>query len=322
MNESKAVETKENGKSTIDYSPKTQDDLTIGLVRQFICKSATDLEAYMFIQLCKNQGLNPFLKDAYLIKFGNEPATQIVSKDAFLKRADTLMNYDGFDAGIIIVEEKEGKVWKPKGSFYQKDKYELVGGWCEVFRKDRSHPVRIEVMMDEYKRFKSDGKPMANWAKMEATMIRKVGVCQAHREAFPNTYSKMYIAEEFGINEDKIDQIENITDQNNNETIDAEIEGKSDKEIVNMDMSERYPKKPELLTQFVEALCKGFYVFAEHELKFDRDNAKDYARDLLGLAKDEQFSMKDIFKDPEMTKKLRIAIYKDSEKVLFDIKKD
>ena len=44
-------------------------------------------EIVMFINLCKYAGLNPWLKEAYCIKYGNEPATMVVGKEAFTKRA-------------------------------------------------------------------------------------------------------------------------------------------------------------------------------------------------------------------------------------------
>lgn len=46
----------------------------------------------MFINLCKYAGLNPWLKEAYCIKYGNEPATMVVGKEAFMKRAEKLMD--------------------------------------------------------------------------------------------------------------------------------------------------------------------------------------------------------------------------------------
>ena len=41
----------------------------------------------------------------------------------------------------------------------------------------------------------------SQWAKKPATMIRKVALVQALREAFPKSFGGMYIAEEQGIDE-------------------------------------------------------------------------------------------------------------------------
>ena len=45
----------------------------------------TDQETMMFIELCKAQKLNPFIREAYLIKFGNSPANIVVGKDVLCR---------------------------------------------------------------------------------------------------------------------------------------------------------------------------------------------------------------------------------------------
>ena len=58
--------------------------------------SATDQEVIMFLSLCKYNQLNPFLNEAYLVKFGNQSAQMVIGKEAFLKRAAKCINYKGF----------------------------------------------------------------------------------------------------------------------------------------------------------------------------------------------------------------------------------
>nr|WP_243104368.1 recombinase RecT [Clostridium sp. AF15-41] len=41
-------------------------------------------ELAVFINLCRFNGLNPWLKEAYCIKYGNEPATMVVGKEALI----------------------------------------------------------------------------------------------------------------------------------------------------------------------------------------------------------------------------------------------
>ena len=64
-------------------------------------------EIVMFINLCKYAGLNPWLKEAYCIKYGNEPATMVVGKEAFMKRAEKTPGFDGFEAGVIVLSGDE-----------------------------------------------------------------------------------------------------------------------------------------------------------------------------------------------------------------------
>lgn len=176
---------------------KAQPCLSIEIIKKYVCPKATDQEAYMFMQLCQAQGLNPFLREAYLIKYGDEAATIITGKETFTKRADALPQYDGFKAGIIVVDNSKQCQYR-EGSFLAPGET-LLGGWAEVFRKDRSHSFRNEVSITEYERKKKDGSLMSNWKNMPATMIRKVPLVQSLREAFPDEFGGMYSPEEMPV---------------------------------------------------------------------------------------------------------------------------
>lgn len=52
--------------------------------------------------------------------------------------------------------------------------------------------------MTEYTGRKSDGSPNGQWSGKPATMIRKVALVQALREAFPARLGALYTAEERG----------------------------------------------------------------------------------------------------------------------------
>lgn len=147
----------------------------------------------MFINLCRYAGLNPWLKEAYCIKYGNEPATMVVGKEAFMKRAESAPGYDGIDAGIIVTTGDA--ITYRKGTLKLPGE-EILGGYAEVYRKDRSHPYRIEVSFEEYAGRKKDGSLNSQWSKKPATMIRKVALVQALREAFPDNFSGLYSEEE------------------------------------------------------------------------------------------------------------------------------
>lgn len=175
--------------------------LTPSVVRNYLVSGdkerVTMQEVAMFINLCKFSGLNPWLKEAYCIKYGNEPATMVVGKEAFLKRGENNPAYDGIDSGIIVFNEETGEIEHRIGTFYTPGE-KIVGGWAEVFRKDRSHSTRIEVGFDEYAARKKDGSMNSQWSKKPATMIRKVAQVQALREAFPGNLAGLYTAEEQG----------------------------------------------------------------------------------------------------------------------------
>ena len=58
--------------------------LTAETIKRYICPDATEQEILYFLELCKAQKLNPFIRDAYLVKYGSQPAQIIVGKDVFI----------------------------------------------------------------------------------------------------------------------------------------------------------------------------------------------------------------------------------------------
>lgn len=178
----------------------------------------TDQEVMMFIKLCQYQKLNPFLREAYLIKYGTSPATLVTGKDTFTKRAANSKVSNGYEAGVIILSMKSEIEYRP-GTFYVKDKEQLLGGWAKAYRKDKEHPIEISVPINEYEGRKKDGTLNSNWTQRPATMIRKVALVQALREAFPEDFEGMYSPEEVGVDdhelkESKIDIKEEIKKEN------------------------------------------------------------------------------------------------------------
>lgn len=191
-------------KSSVSKFTTDTGEITLSnqIVRQYLTNGngqVSDQECMMFIALCKGQKLNPFLKEAYLIKYGDkQPATMVVSKDVYQKRAENNPQYDGKKSGVIVLTDEV--IEYRDGTFYLPNE-QLVGGWCEVYRKDRSHSERVEVSFDEYVGKTKDGEINGQWSKKPATMIRKVAIAQALREAFPTDLNGMYTAEEMNVSD-------------------------------------------------------------------------------------------------------------------------
>ena len=173
--------------------------LTAETVRNYLVSgggNVTDQEVVMFLELCKAQKLNPFVKDAYLIKYGNQAAQIVTGKDVFIKRAYENPNFDGMRAGVVILK-KDGSLEYREGSLKLANET-LVGGWCEVYLKDKRCPAKAVVSFDEYAGRKANGQLNSMWANKGATMIRKVAQSQALREAFPSEFRGCYQKEELG----------------------------------------------------------------------------------------------------------------------------
>lgn len=184
--QSEAVQTVDSSVPVeIDAMDGQRLTVTFDDVRNFICKDATIAECRIFLETCKQYHLNPFTKEAYLIHYDNKngdtASTIVLGKTCYMKMAEMHPQYDGFEAGIIVVDEAAGELIHREGSIvYQGET--LVGGWAKTYRKDRSRPFYEEVNFSEYDTKKS------LWVTKPATMIRKVALVHTLREAFPATF--------------------------------------------------------------------------------------------------------------------------------------
>ena len=186
-------------KLTVQYEVEGEKiNLTPSVVQNYIVggdANITQQEFFLFALLCKARKLNPFLREAYLIKYSEkQPAQIVVSKDVFVKRAVKHPMYDGKESGVIV-EDKDGNVKERAGCFVLPNET-LVGGWCKVYRKDWKHPEYMSVSLEEAVQRKSNGELNSNWANKPATMIEKVAKARALREAFIEEFSGLYDEEE------------------------------------------------------------------------------------------------------------------------------
>ena len=201
---------KTNNELMVKFEVEGQEiKLTPKIVQEYIVGSdvpITNQEFKLFTELCKVRKLNPFLREAYLIKYkAGTPAQLVVGKDAILKRAVLNPNYDGIESGIIV-QKADGTVEERQGTFRLGDE-QLVGGWARVYRKDWSHPTYSSVSFNEVAQKTGQGQLNSNWNSKGATMVEKVAKVRALRETFVEDLAGMYEAEEM---QQKIPQEEPI----------------------------------------------------------------------------------------------------------------
>jgi len=186
--------------------------ITKGMVKNYICKHANDSEIVMFLTTCKYLRLNPFLREIYLVKYSfNDPASIVISKEALLKRAKRNPRYAGHETGILTDEKNN-----------------LIGAWAKVYVKGYEKPIYVDVDLEEYIQRKKDGTPTRFWKEKPKTMIKKVALCQALREAFPDELGGVYAAEEIGMSEDELSK--DIIDVNDNNKDDQDKQNINPKE--------------------------------------------------------------------------------------------
>lgn len=194
-------------KGDVTYNVAGNDvHLNCNIVRNYLTKGSgrvSDADIVQFISVCKFNQLNPFLNEAFLVKYGESPAQMVVSKEALMKRAEACDGYQGFEAGVIV--QHGDAITDITGSFIAPGDT-LVGGWAIVHRSDRQYPFVSRVNFSEY----STGRSL--WSGKPSTMIRKVAIVQAMREAFPAQLGAMYTQEETNVvvDTDAVDVTEKV----------------------------------------------------------------------------------------------------------------
>ena len=149
--------------------PAQYNQQQIQLIRDMCARDCTDNEFLLLMQLAKTYQLDPFAKQIWAVKYGNNPAAIFCGRDGFLAIAHRSGKFDGMESGTRT--DVDGLV-----------------GWCRVYRKDMSRPFEVEVSLSEY----STGKNL--WQTKPKTMICKVAESHALRRAFG--ISGLYAPEE------------------------------------------------------------------------------------------------------------------------------
>ena len=201
---------------TVKYNIGDEEiKLTPNIVKEYIVgnkdANITMQEFKMFTSLCKARKLNPFLREVYCIKYGNNPATIVVGKDAILKRATLHPQFDGFKSGVIV-KTAEGEIVNRNGCF-KLDTDELVGSWCEVFRKDWTNSVFVSCSFSEINQPKNP-----SWQKQPCVMSEKTAIVRALRSAFVEELGGMYDSAEMDTTNSTMPKSSGFTDEDINIT--------------------------------------------------------------------------------------------------------
>jgi len=160
----------------VNYSDEKGQEikLTASDIVEYIStdSSVTEKEVFTFLNMCKYLKLNPFLKEIYLIKYKDSPATFVISYQTLLKRAEENKNFNGYETEI-------------------KGEIPNMTAIATVYRKDRSYPVKITVNYSEavktiMDRQTKELRPTNMWKSMPEWMLRKVALARALKEAFPS----------------------------------------------------------------------------------------------------------------------------------------
>lgn len=156
-------------------------------------KLPSNRDIMLFMKLCEAKGLNPYVQDAYLVGYDTQEGPKfscITAHKAMLKRAELAENFDGMESGVIVISKDDGDMQHIEGDVYDEEHFQLLGGWCKIYQKDRSKQVFKTA------RLKSYDKKRSQWNTDKPWMICKCAEAKALRAGYPNDLSGMYIAEE------------------------------------------------------------------------------------------------------------------------------
>jgi len=185
------------------------------LIRKTICPpNTTDLEFEFFVTWCAQTGLNPMLKQAWLVpRKQKNPATgkyeekmePQVAEIGMRARAEELPDYRGtqgdavyegdefmIDAGAGVVVHKYSTQARAKAG------NKLQGAWARVERDGRKPNVAFLTVESRIQTYFDAGKqvPTQFWAKDAPGQIAKCARAHTLRLAYPNVFAGVFIAEE------------------------------------------------------------------------------------------------------------------------------
>jgi phage recombination protein Bet len=129
-------------------------------LKSTVFKGATDEEMLALVVTANTYQLNPLLKEMYAFPKKGGGIVPMVGVDGWLKIANRQENYDGMSVEVF----GDGKT--------------PTHATCEIYLKNRAHPVKVTEYFEECRR---NTDP---WNQMPRRMIRNKVMIQAIRVAF------------------------------------------------------------------------------------------------------------------------------------------
>jgi phage recombination protein Bet len=170
------------------------NETEVALLKSQIAPGATDGQLSLFIQVCRQTGLNPFARQIYAV-VRNEKQRD----GSYAPKMSIQTSIDGYR----LLAQRSGEYAGQDGPYwYNHQTKEWSDVWIEeyppaaakvgVMRKGFAQPIYAVARFDSYAVRNYDGKLSNLWAKMPELMISKVCEALALRRAFPAELSGIY----------------------------------------------------------------------------------------------------------------------------------
>jgi len=174
--------------------PLSRDE--VQLLKDTVCRGATDLELKLFVEVCNSKRLNPFSKQIHPVK----------RWDKDLKR-EVMSFQTGIDGFRLIAqrsglyEGQDGPYWcGPDGKWLDVwlDRKPPMAAKVGVYRRGFQKPLYAVALYTEYVQLTKEGNVNSMWARMPAGQTSKCAEALALRKAFPEELSGLCTSDEMG----------------------------------------------------------------------------------------------------------------------------
>lgn len=167
--------------------------LSLEEIKQYISPRATEAEAFVFLRYCQAMELDPFAKDAYLVKYADSaPASIVISIDMLHRRAARHPDFKPLQSGIVV-ENDDGNLVYRDGEIVPAG-HKLIGGWAE------GNGYRSEVSFERWSR------NQATWKSMPERMIKTAAEREVLRKGYVSEINPLFVDPE-GLNIDVGDPV-------------------------------------------------------------------------------------------------------------------
>jgi phage recombination protein Bet len=174
------------------------------IIKNSICKGASDMELKYFLYVCQKTGLDPMTKQVYSVARFN-------SQTGMMER--TIQT--GID-GLRLIAERTGKYEGQEGPFWCGNDGVWLDVWTSsespvaakvgVYKAGSNRPTYGVAKYSEYCQTTKNGVTTM-WKKFPTTMLAKVAEAIALKKSFPQDLSGIHSTEE--MQQDQNEEVEN-----------------------------------------------------------------------------------------------------------------
>ena len=165
-------------------------------IKATVAKDCTPSEFVMFLELAARYQLDPFARQIWAAKMGDDkPVAILVGRDGLLSIAERHDKFAGMDSDVGVEGDKLSVDRDTHEFIHEWGEDHLsgtiIGAWAMVWREDRDRPVRFFARYSEYAK---EGSKF--WQKFKSAMIVKCAESMALKRAF--VISGLLVEEEVG----------------------------------------------------------------------------------------------------------------------------